>query len=40
MDKPETDSRPCEISKPDVFTKIVNGFRSLIIFAEILISDV
>ena len=40
MDKPETDSRPCQTSKPDLFTKIVNGFRSLTVFVQIFILDI
>ena len=40
LDKPETDSRPCQTSKPDLFTKIVNGFRSLTVFVQIFILDI
>ena len=38
--KPETDLRPCHISKPDLFTKIVNGLSSLTVFVEIFVLDV
>ena len=40
MDKPETVSKTCQTSKLDLFTKIVNGFRPLTVFIEIIILDV
>ena len=40
MDKPAMDSRPCQTSKPDLLTKIVNGFRSLTVFVQIFILDI
>ena len=40
MKKPETDSRPYQTSKPDLFTEIDTDFRSLTFSVEILILDV
>ena len=40
MNQTETDPRSCQISKSDLFTKIVNNFRSLTVFVEIFILDV